>query len=50
MGDSRVRTKNEQEEVHKELGEVRKQMQLLQDKLPREYETHGWVWLFLRNE
>jgi hypothetical protein len=50
MGESRVRTQSEQEKVQKELGEVGEQMQLLQDKLPREYETHGWVWLFLRNK
>ncbi len=50
MGESRVRTQSEQEKVQKELGEISEQMQLLRDKLPREYETHGWVWLFLRNK
>ena len=48
MGNSRVRDEKEQEEIRKEMSELRDRMQTLREKLPIEYETHGWVWLFLR--
>jgi len=48
QGSSRVRTQEQREEVFKEMGEVRQRMSELRAKLPREYESHGWVWLFLR--
>lgn len=48
MGPKRVRTEEEQQKVHKEMSELSERMQTLREKLPREYETHGWVWLFLR--
>lgn len=48
MGESRVRDEKEQERIHKELTEVSTKMQALRKELPVEYETHGWVWLFLR--
>ncbi len=50
MGPSRVRTKEEIEQVQKEMEPIRKRMTELRSKLPREYERHGWVWLFLRKE
>jgi len=49
-GPSRVRTKEGIEQVQKEMEPVRKHMTELRSKLPREYERHGWVWLFLRKE
>jgi hypothetical protein len=46
-----VARKQEQiEQLRKEMGQVRKRMTDLRLKLPREYESHGWVWLFLRKE
>jgi hypothetical protein len=48
MGDSRVRTEAKREKIQKELSEVGDRMQAMREKLPREYDTHGWVWLFLR--
>jgi hypothetical protein len=47
-GPSRVKGKAEREKVEKEFREVRERLSELQEKLPREYETHGWVWLFRR--
>jgi len=47
-GPSRPRTKAGSEKLQKELQEVRDRMMELHRKLPPEYETHGWVWLFLR--
>lgn len=49
-GPSRLRTKEGIEQVQKEMEPVRKRMTELRSKLPREYERHGWVWLFLRKE
>jgi hypothetical protein len=48
FGANRVKTKEESEKVGKQLEEVSKRMQDLQEQLPPEYENHGWVWLFLR--
>jgi len=48
QGRSRVRTQEEQEKVYEEMKEVSRRMSELRGKLPREYESHGWVWLFLR--
>jgi hypothetical protein len=47
-GPSRVRTKEEYSKVHEELQQTGEQMRTLREQLPREYEIHGWVWLFLR--
>ncbi len=44
----RVRDKDEREKLMKEWEEVSEQMQALRSQLPREYDLHGWVWLFLR--
>jgi hypothetical protein len=49
-GPSRPRTQADTESLGKDLQEVGKRMQALQEKLPPECETHGWVWLFLRRE
>ena len=48
MGPNRVRTTEERDKVHEELQKVGERMGELREKLPREYENHGWVWLFLR--
>ncbi len=48
MGESRVRDKKERDKIQTEFRAVSERMQSLRGKLPREYETHGWVWLFLR--
>jgi hypothetical protein len=47
-GPSRVRDKEEVNKVQAEMRQISGQMQPLRAQLPREYETHGWVWLFLR--
>ena len=38
----------ERKKAAEELQEVQRRWQELHSKLPREYENHGWVWLFLR--
>lgn len=48
QGRSRVRTQEQREKVYEEMREVSRRMSELRGKLPREYESHGWVWLFLR--
>ena len=47
-GPSRAKDKAEREKVEKEFQEVMERMRGLQEKLPPEYETHGWVWLYRR--
>jgi hypothetical protein len=47
-GPSRLRKEEELNKATKELQEVSKKMNELHEKLPPEYENHGWVWLFLR--
>ena len=47
-GRNRPRTKEEQDQLHVDLRAVGDKLQALQEKLPRDYEMHGWVWLFLR--
>ena len=49
-GSSRVKEKEEIEHIQKEIDDVRQRMTDLRSKLPREYERHGWIWLFLRKE
>ena len=41
-------TAEEREKMQKEFTEVMQQRQALQQKLPPEYEQHGWVWLYAR--
>ncbi len=47
-GPSRVKTQAERDQVHKEFRATVEQMETLDSQLPKEYEMHGWVWLFLR--
>jgi hypothetical protein len=42
------RTKEEHDKLNEDMKQVMDQIRPLQSQLPREYETHGWVWLFLR--
>jgi hypothetical protein len=45
---AKSRTEEDRKKLTKELTDLSQKMSELQAKLPREYETHGWVWLFLR--
>jgi hypothetical protein len=47
-GSSRTRDKDERNKLMEEWQKVNEQMTPLREQLPREYENHGWVWLFLR--
>jgi hypothetical protein len=47
-GSSRTRDKEERNKLMEEWQKVNEQMAPLREQLPREYENHGWVWLFLR--
>ena len=47
-GGKAERDKAAREAIAKEFGELRSRMDALDEKLPPESETHGWVWLFLR--
>ena len=48
FGSSQVRTEEERDKVNEERKQLRDRMEPLESQLPREYESHGWVWLFLR--
>jgi hypothetical protein len=45
---SPLTSQEDRDKLIQELNEVNKKMQLLEAQLPRDYEMHGWVWLFLR--
>jgi hypothetical protein len=47
-GPNRVKGKAELEKVQKAYAEVNRRMNELREKLPPEYENHGWVWFFRR--
>jgi hypothetical protein len=47
-GSNRVRETEALEQLRTELQAVSSQMQELREKLPPEYENHGWIWLFQR--
>jgi hypothetical protein len=47
-GPKKPKEQAEVEKVQKELREAIQKMQALREKVPPEYENHGWVWLFLR--
>jgi FG-GAP-like repeat len=47
-GASAPKEKGEKDKFEKELQEVSKRMQELREKIPPDYENHGWVWLFRR--
>ncbi len=47
-GQNREKDKEKAEQFQKEFREVSERMQDLRQKLPPEYENHGWVWFFAR--
>jgi hypothetical protein len=47
-GPSRAKGKEDRDKADKEFQEVMEKMRGLQEKLPPEYESHGWVWLYRR--
>ncbi len=47
-GPARLRAADELKKVREEMDEISKKTRPLRAQLPRESETHGWVWLFLR--
>lgn len=38
----------EQNKLYEDLNEISRKISPLRSQLPREYDPHGWVWLFLR--
>jgi len=50
LGPSRLRTKEEIDQVQNEMKPIQKRMMELRSKLPPECDRHGWVWLFLRKK
>lgn len=49
-GPNRPGTQKEMDKLSDELQNVRTKLTALREQLPRDYEMHGWVWLFLRKE
>lgn len=47
-GPQRIKDSQERSQLVQQQQEVLQQLIKLQEQLPREYEYHGWVWLFLR--
>jgi hypothetical protein len=47
-GPDRIKSQEQHKAIREEYNEVSRRMRELRDQLPREYENHGWVWLFLR--
>jgi hypothetical protein len=47
-GPNRLKDEAERAKVEAEFAALREKMTKLQESLPAEEETHGWVWLFLR--
>jgi hypothetical protein len=43
-----VKTQAERDQIHEEFRATVEKMETLDSQLPKEYEMHGWVWLFLR--
>jgi hypothetical protein len=48
IGPRRVKDKDESKKVSDQLSKLRERMIALQKVAGSDYETHGWVWLFLR--
>lgn len=46
--DGKKLSPEERQKREEELGRLHERMAEIQEKLPREVETHGWVWLYLR--
>ncbi len=47
-GPNREKDQDKIKDIQEELTKVSEQMLELNEKLPKEYETHGWIWLFLQ--
>jgi hypothetical protein len=47
-GRQAVKDKQERKKIEEELREASETMQSLYKRVPRDYENHGWVWLFKR--
>ena len=47
-GSTRVKDPDERSRLQKEYTSLREKMTALREGLPPEAETHGWIWLFLR--
>jgi hypothetical protein len=47
-GSKKVTDKEERKKVNEEFKAVNKRYSELSEKVPPEYENHGWVWLFVR--
>jgi hypothetical protein len=48
FGPNRVKDKDKAKKISEDLTKLRARMTKLQKEAGSEYETHGWVWLFLR--
>ena len=48
QGPNREKDQDKLKKIYEELNKVGEQMRELNDKLPKEYENHGWVWLLLQ--
>jgi hypothetical protein len=48
IGPNCVKDKDEAKKVNEQLGKVRERWVQMEKEAGTEYETHGWVWLFLR--
>jgi hypothetical protein len=48
IGPNRVKDKDQAKKLSEDLTKLRERMTELQKAAGSEYETHGWVWLFLR--
>jgi hypothetical protein len=47
-GTTKIKDEAERKKAEKEFQEVMQEMSTIRGKLPKEYENHGWVWVFLR--
>ena len=47
-GQEKVDSAEQRKAIQEEYSEVSKRVRELRDQLPRDSESHGWVWLFLR--
>jgi hypothetical protein len=50
IGRNRVKDKDETKKISEELNKLRERMMQLQKESGENYETHGWVWLFVREK
>ncbi|MEW6745299.1 MAG: VCBS repeat-containing protein [Planctomycetota bacterium] len=50
FGDEPVKSEDERKKLQQQEDELRRRMSELRALLPREYDSHGWVWLFLREK